>query len=94
MWQEPPGLSSWRQLVKMFNYGELIHWSAKSDVRSDTPEFLALWQQYQFLVAAALPNDEDYGAPIEADDQDLAALFAHLRGEPERQEDPDADGHG
>jgi len=42
-----------RQLVKMFNYGELIHWSAKSDVRSDTPEFLALWQQYEFLVAAA-----------------------------------------
>jgi hypothetical protein len=42
-----------RQLVQMFNYGELIHWSAKTDVRSDTPEFLALWQQYEFFAAAA-----------------------------------------
>jgi hypothetical protein len=42
-----------RQLVKKFNYGEFIHWNAKSDVRPDTPEFLALWLQYEFLVAAA-----------------------------------------
>ena len=57
-------------------------------------ELLAEMLADQFLVAAALPNDEDYGAPIEADDQDLAALFAHLRGEPERQEDANADGDG
>jgi hypothetical protein len=41
-----------RQLVKMFNYGELIHWSAKTDVRAGTPEFLAAWQQYEFFAAA------------------------------------------
>lgn len=34
------------------------------------------------LTAVALPNDEDYGPPLEADADDLAALFAHLRGEP------------
>lgn len=34
------------------------------------------------LTGVALPSDEDYGAPIEADPGDIAALFAHLRGEP------------
>ena len=43
----------------------------------------------EYLVAAALPNDEDYGAPIEADDEDLTALFAHLRGDPEPPRDHD-----
>ena len=28
----------------------------------------------------ALPDEEDYGGPLE-NDQDLAALFAHLRGD-------------
>lgn len=41
-----------RQLVKMFNYGDLIHWNAKTDVRAGTPEFLAVWQQYEFFAAA------------------------------------------
>ena len=33
------------------------------------------------LVATALPDDEDYGPPIE--DEDMASLLAHLRGEKE-----------
>jgi SNF2 family DNA or RNA helicase len=33
------------------------------------------------LTSVALPNDEDYGPPLESDAADLAALFAHLRAE-------------
>ena len=33
------------------------------------------------IVTMALPDDEDYGPPIESVDDDIAALFAHLRGE-------------
>lgn len=34
------------------------------------------------LATMALPDDEDYGSPIDVgDDADIAALFAHLRGE-------------
>jgi SNF2 family DNA or RNA helicase len=33
------------------------------------------------LVSVALPNDEDYGPPLESDQADLVALFEHLRGE-------------
>ena len=33
------------------------------------------------IATMALPDDEDYGSPIDAgDDADIAALFAHLRG--------------
>jgi hypothetical protein len=32
------------------------------------------------LAAVVLPSDEDYGGPID-DGLDIAALFAHLRGE-------------
>jgi SNF2 family DNA or RNA helicase len=35
------------------------------------------------LTAVALPNDEDYGPPLESDEADLTALFAHLRCEDE-----------
>lgn len=31
------------------------------------------------LAAVALPDEEDYGSPIDADEGDLAALFEHLR---------------
>lgn len=33
------------------------------------------------LVTVALPNEEDYGPPIDDDSEDLEALFAHLRGD-------------
>jgi hypothetical protein len=34
------------------------------------------------IATMALPDDEDYGSPIDAGDpEDIAALFAHLRGE-------------
>jgi SNF2 family DNA or RNA helicase len=36
------------------------------------------------LATMALPDDEDYGSPIDVgDNDDIAALFAHLRGEPD-----------
>jgi hypothetical protein len=34
------------------------------------------------IATMALPEDDDYGAPVDvADEEELVALFAHLRGE-------------
>lgn len=34
------------------------------------------------IAPMALPDDEDYGSPVDTgDDADVAALFAHLRGD-------------
>ena len=37
----------------MYNYGDLIHWEARTDVRVGTPAYLAAWQRFQFFLAAA-----------------------------------------
>jgi hypothetical protein len=42
-----------RQLLQMFNYGDLIHWTQAETVRTDGPAFLAKWQRFEFFLAAA-----------------------------------------
>jgi len=61
--------------------GDTIDQVVDSRVRRKA-ELLAEMLDDPNLASVALPNEEDYGAPID-DDEDIAALFAHLRGDDE-----------